>query len=140
VREYKLQSENSKNRKFDKSKPAIVLDMDETLLSAIQDKEEGFFARKSILYMPADLELVQQSKESGKERTTLVTFRPFLMEFLGTLKEKANLFVYTAGTQDYAQPILEFIDPQGEIFSGKLYRHNCVQVGRYFVKDLGIIQ
>lgn len=33
-----------------------------------------------------------------------------MFEFLDLLKEKFNLFVYTAGTQDYAEPILDYID------------------------------
>lgn len=40
--------------------------MDETLLSAIQDNEDGFNERSSRLYMPYDLELIQEVKETGK--------------------------------------------------------------------------
>jgi len=86
--------------------------------------------------MPVDLELVQEVKETGRKRTTLITFRPQMFEFLEALKEKFNIFIYTAGTQDYAEPILDYIDSEGEIFSGRLYRHNCIQVGRFYVKDL----
>jgi predicted secreted acid phosphatase len=52
------QIETSINRKFDKEKPIIVLDMDETLLSAAQELERGFSDRKTSIYMPVDLELV----------------------------------------------------------------------------------
>jgi TFIIF-interacting CTD phosphatase-like protein len=70
----------------------------------------------------------------------LVTYRPGLFNFLISLSKQFNVFLYTAGTQTYAEPILNCIDPDSEIFVGKLYRHNCVPSGKYFLKDLGIIQ
>lgn len=62
-----------------------------------------------------------------------------MFEFLQTLKAKFNIFVYTAGTKDYAEPILDYIDEQGEFFTGRLYRKNCIQAEKYFIKDLDII-
>ena len=134
------QVEVSINRRFDIDKPIIVLDMDETLLSAVQELEGEFSERRSGAFMPPDLELVQTAEISEEKRTTLVTYRPGLFPFLENLKQKLNIIVYTAGTQDYAEPILNCIDPDGEIFAAKLYRHNCIPSGRYFLKDLSIIQ
>ena len=51
----------------------------------------------------------------------------------------ADLAVFTAGSQDYADAILEDVDPEGRI-SQKLYRHDCVRVGRDFVKDLSLVR
>jgi TFIIF-interacting CTD phosphatase-like protein len=79
--------------------------------------------------MPPDIELVQEAEITGDKRTTFITYRPGLFPFLENLKKTLNIIVYTAGTQDYAEPILNCIDPEGEIFSAKLYRHNCIPIG-----------
>jgi TFIIF-interacting CTD phosphatase-like protein len=47
--------------------------------------------------------------------------------------------IYTAGTQTYAEPILNAIDPDNQFFAARLYRHHCVKCGRFFLKDLRFI-
>ena len=52
-----------------------------------------------------------------------------------------EICVFTAGEQDYADTILNFIDEDRSIITHRLYRHHCVrpETGVY-VKDLGIIK
>jgi len=50
-----------------------------------------------------------------------------------------EIIAFTAGQKDYADPILDFIDPHKKIFKRRLYRPDCIQVGDFFVKDLDII-
>jgi CTD small phosphatase-like protein 2 len=47
--------------------------------------------------------------------------------------------VYTAGTKDYADAILDTIDPEKTIFRARLYRHNCTKLNGYYLKDLSQI-
>ena len=51
-----------------------------------------------------------------------------------------ELCVFTAGEQDYADAILNYIDPDRSLIKHRLYRQHCVrpQHGVY-VKDLSII-
>lgn len=111
--------------KIDASKPIVVLDMDETMLSATQDNSPQFETRVPPEYMEADvdLELVYGSETA---QTIRVTYRPYLLQTLHFLAEKMNLVVYTAGTQPYAEPILDDIDPKNELFALRLYRHHCI--------------
>lgn len=51
-----------------------------------------------------------ENSDLGTRRVTQIILRPHLDAFLKEMKEKFNLIVYTAGTRDYAQPILDFID------------------------------
>lgn len=53
--------------------------MDETMLSAIQDSDPDYHARQTDLFLTPDVELVEENKELGIERKTLVTFRPGLL-------------------------------------------------------------
>lgn len=63
------------------------------------------------------------------------------------LKEIMNnyvIIVYTASHQTYADQVLDYLDPKKEIFSYRLYRHNCVRVKMenesIYVKDLRIFK
>ena len=43
---------------------------------------------------------------------------------------------YTAGLRQYAEPLLDWLDPSQTIFSHKLYRDSCLFSNGYYVKDL----
>ena len=52
-----------------------------------------------------------------------------------------EICVFTAGEQDYADAILDFIDIDRSIIKHRLYRHHCVKPARgVYVKDLSIIE
>jgi TFIIF-interacting CTD phosphatase-like protein len=38
-----------------------------------------------------------------------------------------EVFIFTAATQDYADPLINIIDPNGKI-TGRLYRQHCVEI------------
>ena len=60
---------------------------------------------------------------------------------LDFLAKYYEICVFTAGTQDYADACLDFIDPNREIIKHRLYRQHCINpcYGVY-VKDLRIIK
>ncbi len=56
------------------------------------------------------------------------------------------MIIYTASDQSYADSVVNYIDPAGEFFKYRLYRHNCVEIKLsdqpkpFYVKDLRIIK
>ena len=52
--------------------------------------------------------------------------RPFVDECLKRLAELYEIVVFTAGIKDYADPILDYIDPKKEYFKKRLYRTDCI--------------
>jgi CTD small phosphatase-like protein 2 len=68
-----------------------------------------------------------------------IIVRPYAMEIISALKAKAEIIVFTASEEDYAQPILDYLDPTGTLFDHRFFRPSCLQApdGRY-VKDLRI--
>ena len=50
-----------------------------------------------------------------------------------------EIVVFTAGEQEYADHILDFIDPENKYFMKRLYRQDCIEVDGFFIKDLEII-
>jgi Dullard-like phosphatase family protein len=103
----------------------VVLDIDETLIHATtcngtEDTQNGFFL------------------QVGKTKM-LIRKRPFLDEFLREASKRFNLVAFTAGSEDYAGPLLDALDPQGRYFQRRLFRHHCLyKYGKHYVKDLGV--
>jgi len=52
--------------------------------------------------------------------------RPFVREFLRRVAETFDeVVVFTAGTKEYASPVLDGLDPERRIFGRRLYRESC---------------
>lgn len=63
--------------------------------------------------------------------------RPHLKEFLEDMSKYYEIIIYTAAEQEYADKILNFIDPKGTIFSFRLYRQYCLlELKKYLFKLL----
>ena len=41
--------------------------------------------------------------------------------------------------KEYADPILDKIDPDNTLFKKRLYRDHCIKTDQFFIKDLDII-
>ena len=113
----------------DIKKKLLVLDMDETLLHSVTDEEE-----EEMPYAP-DHHVV-----SPEYDTSLPIFlRPGVHEFLKTVASEYEIIVWTAGTRSYAEPILDWLDPNGYITT-RLYRDSCTeQEDGSFLKDLSTL-
>ena len=68
--------------------------------------------------------------------------RPYAEDFLAKMSQLYELVVFTAGEQDYADEILDTLDPEGYI-SHRLYRQHTVPakdeesgVTKHYMKDL----
>ena len=60
------------------------------------------------------------------------------MEFLDKIKDYYELVVFTAATQEYADPIINALDPNQKYFdfNHRLYRKHTIIIDNDFVKDL----
>ena len=47
--------------------------------------------------------------------------------------------VFTAGVKDYADPILDYLDPDKTLFKKRMYRTECIKADQFFIKDLDVI-
>ena len=100
--------------------------MDETLVAA---KFEG--------RIPSGFE--PTFKFQFKDCEIQVRLRPYVIDCLERLANLYEIIVFTAGEQDYADHILDYIDPDRKIFLKRLYRQDCIKVENFYVKDLDII-
>ena len=68
-----------------------------------------------------------------------VRLRPYLTDCLERLSQLYEIIVFTAGVQEYADKILDHIDPERQIIKKRLYRQDCICVeSQFFIKDLDV--
>ena len=98
-----------------KKEYTLILDLDETLIN---------------------FKFIDISKRIGK-----IQLRPGLINFLEIIKEFYEIIIFTSGTKEYADIILNKIEKKGnnKYFDGRLYREHNVQIGQKFYKDLSKI-
>ncbi|XP_077391519.1 CTD small phosphatase-like protein 3 [Festucalex cinctus] len=65
--------------------------------------------------------------------------RPHLKQFLQSMAKVYELFVYTCAKREYAEKILEILDPQRKLFRHRLYQDECSCVLGHYIKDLSIL-
>eukprot|EP00941_MAST-03F_sp_MAST-3F-sp1_P001545 g1545.t1 len=73
---------------------------------------------------------------TANDSTIEVHERPQLREFLAEASLLFDLYVFTASSAEYADQIIDHIDPKNEFFKGRLYRKSCTLVEGTLVKDL----
>ncbi len=112
-------------------KKTLVLDLDETLVHCDFDLQKLTKVKKDIISFIDSL--------NNEEVTMSVSLRPGVREFLQELSTYYDIGLFTASVKEYADAVCNLIDPANEIFSFKLYRENCVKIGKAHVKDLRIL-
>lgn len=93
--------------------------------------------RQYTLVLDLDETLIHYKEED--DETGQVNFRPFLDEFLVRMGRHFNLIVFTASLPEYADPILDHLDPERKLFQQRFYRHHTTELLDGTVKDIGIV-
>ncbi|XP_036378625.1 CTD small phosphatase-like protein 3 [Megalops cyprinoides] len=128
------QSQQSKPRTRDipvktRSTPqaTLVLDLDETLvfssLNVIENAEYTF-----------------HTHFQDHEYKVFMILRPHVKEFLQSMSKLFEMFVYTSAKKEYAEKILDTLDPQKKLFRHRLYQEDCACIFGHYVKDLDVLE
>ena len=88
----------------------LVLDLDETLVHFFYTPSGGMFL-----------------------------IRPFCLKFLEEMSEKFEIVIFTAALKNYADSILDLLDPNKKLIKYRLYRQHVSLSGITFCKDLSKI-
>ncbi|OLL22405.1 Nuclear envelope morphology protein 1 [Neolecta irregularis DAH-3] len=105
----------------------LVLDLDETLIHSLVKggsmagghMVEVKFDRHAILYF--------------------VYKRPFCDQFLKKVAKWYNLVIFTASVQEYADPVIDWLESDRKYFKKRYYRQHCTFKDGFYIKDLGKI-
>ena len=113
-------------------KRVAIFDLDETLM------------HRKLKNIENTENIISIHLPSNKEVKVGINLRPHLFKSLQKIKKYYYLIAFTASQQAYADAVLNLIDPKKEIFSMRLYRHNCTQVKieneTIYIKDLRILR
>ena len=111
------------NFNFKPNKKTVVFELESTLVS----------------YYIEDLNLDDENSNSLG-----INIRPHLMESLDVIKKDYNIVIYSSGSKNYVDAILDFLDPKHEYFNFRLYREHCnryiINNKIYFTKNLNIFK
>lgn len=109
----------------------LLLDLDETLVHADFEKKED----------PTNYDTYVTFQFKGKDITVGIILRPGVTEFLSEVSQLFNVALFTASQKEYADAILNILDPMHSIFKFRLYRENCIYVHEStYVKDLRVFK
>ena len=92
--------------------------------------------KKYTLVLDLDETLIHFKAHLNDDNSGILQFRPYISEFLSNINNYYELIVFTAATQDYADPIINAIEQKGTKFDYRLYRMHTTIRGNDFVKDL----
>jgi Dullard-like phosphatase family protein len=109
----------------DKGKRTLVLDLDETLVHS------------SFKPVP-NADFIISIELEGEIHHVYVLKRPGVDQFMKAVAEKFEVVVFTASLAKYADPLLDILDPQGNV-RHRLFREACVQHYGNYVKDLSML-
>ncbi|XP_071342134.1 CTD small phosphatase-like protein 3 isoform X2 [Trachinotus anak] len=106
--------------------PTLVVDLEETLMF-------------SSLNVIEDAEFTFHTAFQDHQYKVHMVLRPHVREFLQSMAKIYELFVYTCAKKDYAEKILDILDPQRKLFRHRLYQDDCACVLGHYIKDLSLL-
>lgn len=112
----------------DYRKKTLVFDLDETLVHCNEHVE----VRSDIV--------IAVKFGNGTCIDAGINIRPFARECLEELAKYYEIMVFTASNENYAQSVVDFLDPKHEIIQYFLSREQCILTkDGLFIKDLRVI-
>jgi Dullard-like phosphatase family protein len=118
----------------DGKKPCLVLDLDETLVHSELNygimRSQGNF----------DIAFFIESPDKQYKRLVTCSVRPGAREFLAAMAKVYEVVIFTAGDRAYASTIIDFLDPNHQYVSYRLYRESCTHEGGVlYIKHLSLL-
>lgn len=122
----------SKRRLEMVDKKTMVLDMDETLITSVIQKRNGQPIK--LPDTPYDYKFLMPAFDS----MVYIYKRPHVDYFLDCVSKWYDLVIYTASTDDYADPILDFLDRGKGILKKRMFRKDCIDFLGMRAKDVSL--
>ena len=145
------------------NKKILILDLDETLIHADFDEEYAnsqsikydakisFYSEENCLSRNSDLKdddnestSDDESRDYSNEKILNIVgifLRPGVRQFLEEVSKNFEVGIFTASVPEYANAVINYLDPENKFIKFRLYRNNCVNVGDLVkVKNLNIFK
>lgn len=101
----------------------VVLDMDECIIHTtdFSDDASGYRQTEASRDEAVKREVATFQLKMGDGVTATVHKRPGLEDFLTACAAEFDTYVFTAGTEPYASPLLDVLDPEKSMLMGAIF-------------------
>ncbi|KAL7266136.1 Nuclear envelope morphology protein 1 [Rhizina undulata] len=111
------------------SPKTLILDLDETLIHS--------FAKGGRM---TSGHMVEVKLDRQHAILYYVHKRPHCDEFLRKVCKWYNLIIFTASVQEYADPVIDWLEQDRKYFKGRYYRQHCTNRNGAYIKDIGAVE
>ena len=125
---------NEITRNVVSGKKVVLLDLDETLIHG--DFQEEYL---NDIDHPYDKIIKFTSLDEQEEVSVGIFIRNGVQKFLEEISKIFDIGIFTASSKDYADAVINYLDPNNEFIKFRLYRNSCIKVNNISIKDLRII-
>lgn len=121
----------------------LILDLDETLIHSMSKGGRSSSGHMvEVRLNAASLGLGGGGAGGMAQHPILywVNKRPYCDEFLRRVCKWYNLVVFTASVQEYADPVIDWLESEKKFFSARYYRQHCTFRQGAYIKDLSSVE
>lgn len=118
----------------------LVIDLDETLIHSLA--KGGRMSSGHMVEVKLATAVGFGGTTLGPQHPILyyVHKRPHCDDFLRKVCKWYNLVVFTASVQEYADPVIDWLEQERKYFSGRYYRQHCTFRNGAYIKDLSSVE
>ncbi|MCJ1470279.1 Nuclear envelope morphology protein 1 [Pseudocyphellaria aurata] len=118
----------------------LVIDLDETLIHSLA--KGGRMSSGHMVEVKLNTTVGFGGTTLGPQHPILyyVHKRPHCDDFLRKVCKWYNLVVFTASVQEYADPVIDWLEQERKYFSGRYYRQHCTLRNGAYIKDLSSVE
>ena len=118
----------------------LVIDLDETLIHSLA--KGGRMSSGHMVEVKLNATVGYGGAMIGPQHPILyyVHKRPHCDEFLRKVYKWYNLIVFTASVQEYADPVIDWLEQERKYFSARYYRQHCTFQNGAYIKDLSSVE
>ena len=127
----------------DAPKKTLIIDLDETLIHSMAKggrMSTGHMVEVRLNYPTSSGAPNTPAIASGVPILYYVHERPACHEFLRKVSRWYNLVVFTASVQEYADPVIDWLERERKYFAGRYYRQHCTFRNGAYIKDLAQVE
>ena len=118
----------------------LVIDLDETLIHSLA--KGGRMSSGHMVEVKLNAAVGYGGATLGPQHPILyyVHKRPHCDDFLRKVCKWYNLVVFTASVQEYADPVIDWLEQERKYFSRRYYRQHCTFRNGAYIKDLSSVE
>ncbi|KAI4142173.1 MAG: hypothetical protein LQ340_007422 [Diploschistes diacapsis] len=118
----------------------LVIDLDETLIHSMA--KGGRMSTGHMVEVKLSSPAAYNGLALGPQHPILyyVHKRPHCDDFLKKISKWYNLVVFTASVQEYADPVIDWLEQERQYFSARYYRQHCTFRNGAYIKDLSSVE